>query len=219
MKGGTFRLVKIIIKNQAFAVLIDSGASHSCLNLKMVKALNLRYTKCTVFMSTANGDSESNVIGQLLTDFYMFDIYNKPHLFDAKFLVLQNSNKFAGIIGVDILYNLVDSILSKDKWIIKTKCMQIVIPLKHATVGETENNETIITNIKRCITSLNSLQYEKPNDDKIQANDDNNATPRPSDLMIEQEFNSFLNCRPLPNNIEYTNQTKFADNVQQIRCK
>ena len=221
MKGGTFRLVKIIIKNQAFAVLIDSGASHSCLNLKMVKALNLRYTKCTVFMSTANGDSESNVIGQLLTDFYMFDIHNKPHLFDTNFLVLQNSNKFAGIIGVDILYNLVDSILSKDKWVIKTKRMQIVIPLKHATVGETdnlpENNETIITNIKCCITSLNSLQYEKPNDDKIQANDDNNATPRPSDLMIEQEFNSFLNCRPLPNNIEYTNQTKFADNVQQIQ--
>ena len=132
MKPGEFRMVQCNIKNKTYHALIDSGASHSCINEKIATKLNIHYTRQSMQMSTATGCDSQNVLGNTSIDINISDNINKMRKFTIKLLILQNTNGFDLIFGADVLFNNCESTITNDMWEINhiKHQQKIRIPLK-----------------------------------------------------------------------------------------
>lgn len=166
---GEFRLVQCSIKDKKFQSLLDSGASHSCINVNIVKYLNIKYTEQHMSMSTANGKNTHNVLGVTQIELKMSDNKGIIRIFLTKLLVLKNTNGFDLIFGADMIFNKCKSIITNDTWTIQhnEKYDKIHIPLRtKSEINKVINIEKISIEprshkIVQAKLSLNSIDENK----------------------------------------------------------
>ena len=184
LETGRFRTVKCIIgtkKQIKTHCLIDSGASHTLINRKLIREIDcIEYENVKMTMNSAGCQNDTeNVVAKAKIKLTLRDIHGDYKYFVAKVLVLENTNDHNIIIGADILFNKNDTTLSNKHWTIK-------------------NHQTGVTTK----ISLKAVKLNTPtNIDRIQSTDRDihkklieiNSTHQD---IYEKEFENFVNNPP-----------------------
>ncbi|XP_047022947.1 uncharacterized protein LOC124632234 isoform X2 [Helicoverpa zea] len=114
--GETGPNINVLIAQQEFRALVDTGASISCLSEAFISELNIKYTKNSSYEASSVSGAQLHVLGETYINFLIDSC-----LFRHKFLIIKNIRQNI-ILGRDFLSKnncIID--FSKNNLILKTR--------------------------------------------------------------------------------------------------
>ncbi|XP_047031984.1 probable serine/threonine-protein kinase dyrk1 isoform X2 [Helicoverpa zea] len=130
--GETGPNINVLIAQQEFRALVDTGASISCLSEAFISELNIKYTKNSSYEASSVSGAQLHVLGETYINFLINSCF-----FSHKFLIIKNINQNL-ILGRDFLCKnncLID--FSKNHLILKTRFI-----VKFINTGTLENDRS-----------------------------------------------------------------------------
>ena len=139
---GELPLIEIIVNNKRILALLDTGSTNSLINVGLAQELQLPFIAKRRTISTSNGSSQDNCIGQ--TSNSKVDIQTEEDgtvSILINFLVCHYINGYPALIGTDVIfYSELNSQIDQDYWKIQPNNMEnneyVKIPLTMTIKGD-----------------------------------------------------------------------------------
>ena len=203
IKPGKFKLMSIILDDYIFSALLDTGASHSLINVEVLKQLGIAWTPQKMIVSCANDKKdEDNVCGKVKLKIKLKQTNGEYVFTTVKLLVLKSTNDFLMIIGADILFKRKNFQITEKFWsfkekngpLIKIELIEMEERTEKGTLERIKNTKTE----SRIELKLNNMSCEKNYTKKVSG--------KPSSKEVKNEFEEFLKYELPKNDIEYKGQ-------------
>ena len=94
-------MIPVIINNICYSFLADPGAEKSVINIQIIPK-DIQLNEANVSLSTCTSKSADIVKGSTMLPSIFIDDENTKYTMNIKYLVLNSTNGFAGILGNDI---------------------------------------------------------------------------------------------------------------------
>ena len=100
-KDSSLLMIPVIINNICYSFLADPGAEKSVINIQIIPK-DIQLNEANVSLSTCTSKSADIVEGSTVLPSIFIDDENTKYTMNIKYLVLNSTNGFAGILGNDI---------------------------------------------------------------------------------------------------------------------
>ena len=180
LNAGELPIVEISINDKKIPALLDTGSTNSLLNVDIAQEIKLSYTGTNKTISTSNGTSDTNCIGETQnTQIQIQGLENDTVSLGLNFLICRYINGFPALLGTDIIFNPeLESKIEQLNWDMTdtSKNKRIRIPLSLTCNGEvpakqkkkvrfrTPENKTLISHVTVMTTTTTTEGADREDD-------------------------------------------------------